>query len=86
MRESNVSIVSLRMVREASAKYGAVRYESAEEVYFLFRDLMGDLARESAWVVCLDAKLKLTNVSMVSLGSVRANVVGLGRRKSLPPR
>lgn len=66
-----IPLVSLRLVREKTVPYGwSKALAEAARVAELIGPIAGDYDRESMWVVCLDPKLRPTNVSMISLGTV----------------
>lgn len=66
----DIPIVSLRLVRERTVEYGVENLIHSEDVFELFHSLIGDLDRESVWIVCLDSKSKLSCLSQVSLGTL----------------
>ncbi len=71
----HIPIVSLRMVRERSVAYGARSLRDANDVYLLFKDLLGDLDREAFWIACRDSAGKLCCLSQISLGTINSALV-----------
>ena len=66
----HIPVVSLRLVRERTIPYQTRDIGSSQAAYELFRELAEDLDREAMWVACLDAKNRLTCLSLVSLGTI----------------
>lgn len=71
----SVSVVSLRLVRERTVTYQTKTVVDSTQACALFRELIGDLDRESVWVACLDSKARVCCVSQVSIGTVNASLV-----------
>lgn len=71
----HIPLVSLRLVREKTVPYESRSLANAGAVFDLFRELAGDLDRESVWIACLDTKNRLACLSQVSVGSLDASLV-----------
>lgn len=65
----DISVTSIRMVRDRSVKYGGAKVTCADDVYRLFDGLLGDLDREAVWVLCRDVRGGITCISQVSVGT-----------------
>lgn len=63
------------LVRESSAKYVAVKADCPMKAYKALRPLFKGLDREHFVVCCLDVKLKIIAVNVVSVGSLSLTVV-----------
>jgi DNA repair protein RadC len=72
---NHIAIVTLRLVREKTVAYESQCLANAGAVFDLFRELAGDLDRESVWVACLDAKNRVACLSQVSVGSLDASMM-----------
>lgn len=71
----SVSVVSVRLVRDAEHPYRSRNACDSAAAFELFRDFLADLDREAFWVACLDSKNAPTCVSQVSMGSVKGTEV-----------
>lgn len=71
----SVSVVSLKLVRERTVSYRGRAVVESSQASALFRELIGDLDRESVWVACLDSKARVCCVSQVSMGTINASLV-----------
>lgn len=70
-----VNIVSVKLVKESSMLYKQRRVRSPQDSYELFRDYLGEVAREHFVVACLDTKNQPINISTVHIGSLNTSIV-----------
>jgi len=70
-----VSVVSIKMVKEASMIYQNRQIRSPEDSYLLLKDYFAELDREYFVVLCLDTKNQPTNISTAHIGSLNASIV-----------
>ena len=65
----------VQLVREGSLSIDRKQVSHPAMVYEIAKELVGDLDREAFYVICLDAKLKVIGVNLVSMGSLDVAVV-----------
>lgn len=70
-----VNVVSVKVVKEKTIKYGRDAVTSPKDVVVVTEKLLKGSDREKFVVVCLDAKCKPTAVNVVSIGSLTASIV-----------
>ena len=70
-----VDIVSIKMVREGSTKYGNRKIETPFDAYVLLKNFLEDSDREKLLVVCLDTKNQPINICTVSVGTLNSSLV-----------
>ncbi|NRY59528.1 JAB domain-containing protein [Clostridium beijerinckii] len=70
-----ISIVSIKMVREASVLYDIRKIDSPKDGVELGKKFLGDVDREQLIVCCLDTKNQPTAINIVSVGSLNSSIV-----------
>lgn len=70
-----ISIVSIKMVREASVLYDIRKIGSPKDAVELGEKFLGDADREQLIVCCLDTKNQPTAINIVSIGSLNSSIV-----------
>lgn len=70
-----ISIVSIKMVREASVLYDIRKIGSPKDGVELGKKFLGDADREQLIVCCLDTKNQPTAINVVSVGSLNTSIV-----------
>ena len=70
-----ISIVSIKMVREASVLYDIRKIDSPKDGAELGKKFLDDLDREQLIVCCLDTKNQPTAINVVSVGSLNTSIV-----------
>lgn len=70
-----ISIVSIKMVREASVLYDIRRIGTLEDVVELGKKFLDDADREQLVVCCLDTKNQPTAINVASIGSLNSSIV-----------
>ena len=70
-----ISIVSIKMVREASVLYDIRKIDSPKDGAELGKRFLQDLDREQLIVCCLDTKNQPTAINVVSVGSLNTSIV-----------
>jgi len=70
-----ISIVSIKMVREASVLYDIRKIGSPKDGVELGKKFLGDVDREQLIVCCLDTKNQPTAINVVSIGSLNSSIV-----------
>jgi len=70
-----ISIVSIKMVREASVLYDIRKIGSPKDCVELGKKFLEDADREQLIVCCLDIKNQPTAINVVSVGSLNSSIV-----------
>lgn len=70
-----ISIVSIKMVREASVLYDIRKIGSPKDCVELGKKFLDDADREQLIVCCLDTKNQPTAINVVSVGSLNTSIV-----------
>lgn len=70
-----ISIVSIKMVREASILYEVRKISSPGDAAELGRRFLDDADREQLLVCCLDTKNQPVALNVVSIGSLNSSIV-----------
>ncbi|KJZ84239.1 MULTISPECIES: JAB domain-containing protein [unclassified Clostridium] len=70
-----ISIVSIKMVREASVLYDIRKIGSPKDGAELGKKFLDDADREQLIVCCLDTKNQPTAINIVSIGSLNSSIV-----------
>lgn len=68
-------MVSIQMIKEKNVYYENNMIRSPKDSAVIMREFIGGADREQLIVACLDMKNKVTNISVVSMGSLNASVV-----------
>ena len=72
---THLQIVSLRMVKEGSVPYSQQKVTCSQNLFELFREIIGDADREACWIACLDTRHQITCLSMISTGTLSASMI-----------
>ncbi len=70
-----VSIVTLKMVREASFLYGQRQINSPSDAHLLMSGFIADADREQFCIACLNTKHEPTCISTISIGTLNSSIV-----------
>lgn len=70
-----ISIVSIKMIREASVLYDIRKIGSPKDGVELGKKFLDDADREQLLVCCLDTKNQPTAINVVSIGSLNSSIV-----------
>lgn len=70
-----ISIVSIKMVREATMLYDIRKITSPSDAVELGKKFLADADREQLLVCCLDTKNQPLTVNVVSIGSLNSSIV-----------
>ena len=73
--KTELNLVSLRIVKEASLREQYGKVSSPADVRALVQSIIGSNDRESFGVICLDTKNQPTNISIVSIGTLNSSMV-----------
>ena len=70
-----IQVVSIQMIKEKNVYYENNVIRSPKDSAVIMREFIGNSDREQFVVACLDMKNKVTNITLVSMGSLNASVV-----------
>lgn len=73
--DKRISIVSIKMVREASVLYDIRKIASPKDCIELGKKFLDDADREQLIVCCVDTKNQPTAINIVSIGSLNSSIV-----------
>lgn len=71
----NIQTVSIKLVKESTAKYETNRVSSPTSAYDIAKQFLQDVDREHFIVMCLDTKNKVNAINTVSIGSINATTL-----------
>ena len=69
-----IDVVRIKMIKESSITYGRSAMKNPSEVAKVIREFLGSRDRECFGVICLDTKNKITNISIVSIGTLNSAI------------
>jgi len=70
-----IDVVRIEMITESSLEYGKDAMKNPNDVAKVIKEFLGNRDREIFGVVCLNTKNKITNISIVSIGTLNSSTV-----------